>query len=78
MIGSYGAEGISVDDLAKLAGVSKSTLERNYKKMYGEASSIALKLVRMQHVEHLLRFINLTIAMMIGFASFNRLILQSV
>lgn len=72
MIQQYGIEGISVDELATLAGVSRSTLERNYREVHGEAPSVALKRVRMQRIEHLLISTNLTIeaiAQMVGFAS---------
>ncbi|MFC4994602.1 helix-turn-helix domain-containing protein [Rubritalea tangerina] len=72
MIRSYGIEGISVDELAKLAGVSRSTLERHYREIHGEAPSVALKRVRMQHVERLLKSTDLTvhaIAEMVGFSS---------
>lgn len=72
LIRSYGVEGITVDELAQLAGVSRSSLERNYREVHGESPSTALKRVRMQEIERLLKSTNLTIntiAEMVGFAS---------
>lgn len=72
LIRSYGGEGITVDELAQLAGMSRSALERNYREVHGESPSSALKRVRMQQVERLLKSTNLkinTIAEMVGFAS---------
>lgn len=72
MIRVYGVEGITVDQLAQLAGTSRSSLERNYRLVHGEAPSAALKRVRMQRVEHLLKSTDLTIraiAEMVGFSS---------
>lgn len=72
MMQQYGGEGISVDELARLAGVSRSTLERSYRMVHGEAPSAALKRMRMQRIEQLLVSTNLTISSisgMVGFAS---------
>ncbi|MFC4991267.1 helix-turn-helix domain-containing protein [Rubritalea tangerina] len=65
-------EELSVEDLARAAGVSRSTLERRYFDVHGELPSVALRRGKLQRGAQLLKETNMTVegvAHAVGYAS---------
>ena len=61
MIERYGYEGLTPDQLAGFANVSKSTLERRYREIYATTPSVAIRKVQMRKALSLLRDSDMTI-----------------